>query len=226
MGPLGVGVSVVAAAALFGASAGVQWAREQRYPLPTVSRETMYLTSPRAIGHLTKGFNALAADLYWIRTIQYFGGIRLGLAEPHGDQAPFDSRSSLKAGQDRYELLYPMLDLTTSLDPLFNIAYRFGAVFLAEPFPGGAGRPDLAISLLEKGLRARADKWEYMWDIGFVHYWWREDYQTAAPGRHDAGRRGRSPAVQGDVGVDPRVGRGRVPAPRRGAQARAASGTR
>ena len=36
---------------------------------------------------------------------------------------------------DDYPLLYPLLDLTTTLDPRFNIAYRFGAVFLAEPYP-------------------------------------------------------------------------------------------
>jgi tetratricopeptide (TPR) repeat protein len=69
--------------------------------------------------------------------------------------------------------------VTTSLDPRFNIAYRFGAIFLAEPAPGGAGRPDLAIALLEKGLRERPDKWEYMQDIGFVYYWWQRDYQKA-----------------------------------------------
>jgi hypothetical protein len=79
-----------------------------------------------------------------------------------------------------FSLLYPLLDLTTSLDPRFNIAYRFGAIFLAEPYPGGAGRPDLAIALLEKGLRERPDKWEYMQDIGFVHYWWVRDYPAAA----------------------------------------------
>jgi tetratricopeptide (TPR) repeat protein len=73
-----------------------------------------------------------------------------------------------------------MLDLATTLDPLFNVAYRFGAIFLAEPYPGGAGRPDLAIELLEKGLRARPDKWEYMQDAGFVNYWWRQDYKAAA----------------------------------------------
>jgi hypothetical protein len=70
--------------------------------------------------------------------------------------------------------------LTTSLDPRFNIAYRFGAIFLAEPYPGGAGRPDLAVALLEKGLRERPDKWEYMQDIGFVYYWWIRDYRVAA----------------------------------------------
>ena len=38
-------------------------------------------------------------------------------------------------------LLYPLLDLTTTLDPLFNIAYRFGAIFLAEPYPAGPAGP-------------------------------------------------------------------------------------
>src|SRR5204863_1434934 len=79
-----------------------------------------------------------------------------------------------------YASLYPLLDITTSLDPRFSVAYRFGAVFLAEPYPGGAGRPDLAVALLEKGLRARPDKWEYMEDIGFVNYWYAHDYAAAA----------------------------------------------
>ena len=82
--------------------------------------------------------------------------------------------------EDEYALLYPLLDITTTLDPRFNIAYRFGAVFLAESFPRGPGRPDLAIALLQKGLRERPDKWEYMEDIGFVHYWYVHDYGSAA----------------------------------------------
>src|SRR5262249_30898063 len=47
-------------------------------------------------------------------------------------------------------------------------------------YPRGPGRPDLAIALLEKGLRAQPDKWEYMEDIGFVHYWYRHDYREAS----------------------------------------------
>jgi hypothetical protein len=76
--------------------------------------------------------------------------------------------------------LYPLLDITTTLDPRFNIAYRFGAVFLAEAYPRGPGRPDLAVALLQKGLRVRPDKWEYLQDIGFVHYWYLHDYAAAA----------------------------------------------
>src|SRR5436190_507462 len=64
-----------------------------------------------------------------------------------------------------YALLYPLLDLTTTLDPYFSIAYRFGAIYMGEAYPGGPGRPDLAVALLKKGLAAQPDKWQYMMDL-------------------------------------------------------------
>jgi hypothetical protein len=76
--------------------------------------------------------------------------------------------------------LYTLLDITTTLDPSFSIAYRFGAIFLAEAYPAGAGRVDLAVKLLEKGIAARPDKWEYMQDVGFVYYWYAHDYRQAS----------------------------------------------
>lgn len=163
------------AALLLGGAAAVQAAREQRFPPPPPSEDSLYVTSGTALRRLTVGYSALAADLYWIRAIQYYGGVKLRLQK----EAPPPAQAG-GAPREAYPLLYPLLDLTTSLDPRFNIAYRFGSIFLAEPYPGGAGRPDLAIRLLEKGLAARPDKWEYMQDIGFVHYWWRHDYAAAA----------------------------------------------
>ena len=44
----------------------------------------------------------------------------------------------------------------------------------------GPGRPDLAVKLLLKGLGAQPTKWEYMQDIGFVHFWAMQDYKGAA----------------------------------------------
>jgi tetratricopeptide (TPR) repeat protein len=108
-------------------------------------------------------YDTLLADIYWIRAIQHYGGER---------QKPRYAR--------RYELLYPMLDLATTLDPRFNIAYRFGAIFLSEPLPGGAGRPDQAIALLKKGLVSNPGKADYYHDIGFIYYWHLGDYQQAA----------------------------------------------
>jgi len=172
-GPLVGTAFALLAAVLMSAAAYLAHVREARYPLREADDETLYVTSGTAARRLSFGFNTLAADLYWIRAIQYYGGMKLRSGDVAGG-AP-----GVRQAPD-YKLLYPLLDLTTSLDPGFNIAYRFGSIFLAEPVPRGAGRPDLAIALLEKGLKARPDKWEYMQDIGFVHYWWTHDYKAAS----------------------------------------------
>jgi hypothetical protein len=164
---------VLVAGALLAAAAALQRVREEEYPSTAIADASLYITSGSTLRRMTAGYNALAADLYWIRAIQYYGDINL---KPHAAPVLVPSRG---APAD-YQLLYPLLDLTTSLDPRFNIAYRFGSIFLAEAPPGGAGRPDLAVALLEKGLRERPDKWEYMQDIGFVYYWWLRDFHTAA----------------------------------------------
>ena len=90
-----------------------------------------------------------------------------------------------------YELLFPLLDLTTTLDPYFSIAYRFGAIFLSEASPGGPGRPDQAIALLQKGVAAQPGKWQYLHDIAFVYYWHFRDFDDrgdVVPARVGASR--------------------------------------
>lgn len=168
--------TVVAAIVLLGAAGGVQAARERAFPPADAQDDFIYISSPETLRRLTVGFNALAADVYWIRAIQYYGGTkrRLEGAPPEPEAPP------LIADTSDYSHLYELLDITTSLDPRFDIAYRFGAVFLAETYPSGPGRPDLAMKLLQKGLRARPDKWQYMQDIGFVYYWYLGDYLRAA----------------------------------------------
>jgi hypothetical protein len=79
-----------------------------------------------------------------------------------------------------YDLLFPMLDLVTTLDPRFRVAYRFGAYFLSEAPPGGPDRPDLAVKLLENGMQRAPERWEYPHDIGFIYYWHARDYAAAA----------------------------------------------
>jgi hypothetical protein len=142
----------------------LQVARDRMWPRnrPAV-QQILYVRSPEALKRIVLGFDALAADVYWIRAIQHYGGQRLEAA-----------------GARRYELLYPLLDVTTSLDPYFNIAYRFGAIFLSETYPGGPGRPDQAIALLRKGIAAQPGKWQYYHDIAFVHYWSLHDPIAAA----------------------------------------------
>ena len=128
-----------------------------------VSTNLLYVRSPQVIGRSTLSFHALVADIYWIRAVQHYGGTKLS-NQPN----------------KQYDVLYPLLDLTTSLDPYFDVVYKFGSVFLAEPYPSGAGRPDQAIALLQKGLRTRPDQWDLAQGVGFVYYWWLADYQNAA----------------------------------------------
>jgi hypothetical protein len=160
------GHPAVAAAAVvtLGVAVLLQVVRDRAYPRDV--RETgrlLYVRSGEAARRMALEFDALAADVYWIRALQLYGGERL------------------KAGGTRnYDLLYPLLDLATALDPYFTIAYRFGAIFLSEPYPGGPARPDQAVALLRKGVAAQPTRWQYYHDIAFVHYWHIRDYKSAA----------------------------------------------
>jgi tetratricopeptide (TPR) repeat protein len=155
-----------AAAVLCLGGAIVLHAAEDRWiQKPAVDRpELLYVASPAVARRAVLGYQAVAADVYWIRAIQHFGQERL---------SPPSHRRT-------YALLHPLLDLTTTLDPYFSIAYRFGAIFLGERYPDGPGRPDQAIALLQKGLAAQPQKWQYMQDVGFVYYWHLRDFKSAA----------------------------------------------
>lgn len=156
-------VAVVIVVTGIGLAAAALHARDARDPLPAPETRLLYLRSGRTADRLFLSFDAIAADVYWMRTIQHYGR---------------DVRSRRTTG--RFELLQPLLDLTTTLDPRFTVAYRFGAIFLAEPEPKGPGRPDQAIALLQKGLASNPMRWQYAHDIGFVHYWYTGDYRQAA----------------------------------------------
>ena len=156
---------ILAIVALVAAVVGLQMARDAMPPLPQPvdGGGLMYVRSPAAVTRIALGYDALAADLYWIRAIQHYGGTKLA------------------GGTNKsYDQLYPLLDLTTTLDPRFDIAYRFGAIFLSERPPDGPGRPDLAVALLRKGLEAQPNRWQFAQDIAFVYYWWVHDYMQAA----------------------------------------------
>ena len=171
-------VAAVAAVLVLGGLSVWLQAERDRLPLPISGEEALYL-SQRATGRIVFTHRALAADLYWIRAVQHFGGHSRVALQRATD--PLEPPAALAAEPPvSYDLLYPLLDITTTLDPRFNIAYRFGAVFLSEPYPHGPGRPDLAIALLEKGLKASPEKWQYWQDIGFVYYWNVHDYLKAS----------------------------------------------
>jgi tetratricopeptide (TPR) repeat protein len=107
------------------------------------------------------GYNGLLADIYWTRAVQYFGWKH-------------------KHHSSQYPLLYPLLDITTQLDPHLIVAYRFGATFLAQEPPDGAGEPELAVQLIDSGIKANPDEWHLYYDLGFVYAMNMGNYAAAA----------------------------------------------
>ena len=170
-----VGPAYVAIALLMAAAVALQVVRDRGWKPYEPESSVMWLRSGPVAERAALSFDDIVADGYWIRAVVYYGGRR---------------RAETKRS---YDLLYPLLDLVTSLDPHFKAAYRFGALFLSEPPPGGPGRADQAIALLERAVERDGD-WEYYEDIGFVHYWWRHDYKTAAEWFKRAGEQPGAPS--------------------------------
>jgi len=153
---LGAALMLVVAIAL-------QVVRDRNWTPFRPAASVMWLQAGPIARRLALGYDNLLADIYWMRAVVYYGSVRLA-----------------SAADRNYDLLYPMLDMVTTLDPDFKVAYRFGAIFLTEAYPSGPGRPDQAIDLLQRGAAQDPKAWEYIHDIGFVYYWWLGDYPQAA----------------------------------------------
>ncbi|HZC65037.1 MAG TPA: hypothetical protein VE545_00570, partial [Candidatus Dormibacteraeota bacterium] len=60
---------------------------------------------------------------------------------------------------------------------------------LSEAKPGGAGRPDQAVALLQRGIQENPDYWRFYEDLGFVYYMDAKDYTKAAQAFEEGSRR-------------------------------------
>ena len=123
--------------------------------------DVLYIPSAKVLKRMSLGYNGLLADIYWTRAVQYFGARHWRHARD-------------------YDLLFPLLDITTQLDPHLLVAYRFGATFLAQEPPDGAGQPEKAVELIERGIKDNPDEWRLYFDLGFVYSMDLGDYQAAA----------------------------------------------
>mgnify|MGYP005809838485 CR=1 FL=1 len=124
-------------------------------------KEVLYVPSARVLKGMSLGYSGLLADIYWTRVVQYFGAHHY-------------------ASDSEYELLAPLLDITTELDPHLLVAYQFGGIFLSQPPPQGAGNPDQAARLVERGIHYNPADWRLYYILGFIHYWERQDYAAAS----------------------------------------------
>jgi tetratricopeptide (TPR) repeat protein len=131
----------------------------QRNILEKQSDELLIQSGP-LLKRLSLGYDALLGDLYWTRAVQYYG-------------------AKLPTSDRDFHLLAPLLNVATTLDPNLIPAYHFGAFFLSEK-QGGAGRPDLAVDLVKKGIAANPNNTQISADLGFLYYMRLKDYQKAA----------------------------------------------
>ncbi len=123
--------------------------------------EVLYISSPQVLKRMSLGYDGLLADIYWTRAVQYFGN------KHHN-------------GAEHYNLLAPLLEITTTLDPHLLVAYDFGTSFLSPAPPNGAGMPQRAVELAEFGIRNNPDEWRLYYNLGFIYYMDLKDYAHAA----------------------------------------------
>jgi len=124
-------------------------------------QDEVLLRSGKMMKLLSLEYAPLMADIYWTRVVQYYG-------------------SKGERREQNLDGLWPLLDLSTTLDPNLIPAYRFGSTFLAEARPVGAGSPDRAIELIERGIRANPEYWRLYQDLGNIYYFSLRDNEKAA----------------------------------------------
>lgn len=140
----------------------------EAHPAPDLSArfetEELYVT-PGAARRMSLGFNAIVADWYWLRTLQYVGR---KLVNNQGGDINIDDLGSLRIKQ-----LVPLLDHAVALDPQFIAVYEYGAMVLP------AVDADAALRLLRKGIEENPQEWRLHHYLGYIH-WQRGQFHEAS----------------------------------------------
>jgi hypothetical protein len=167
--------ALVAVPLLFAAIVWLQTRIDAETATIAAQKDELLLRSGPLLKKLSLGYDSLLADIYWTRAVQYYG-------------------SKVGNAGEKFELLWPLLDITTTLDPKLMIAYRFGAIFLSEPGLG-ANRADLAVELLKRGVAANPDDWQLDSDLAFLYYWHLKNYPEASAAYLEASKKKDAPVL-------------------------------
>ncbi len=118
----------------------------------TLSERVLFYLPPGGyVKSAMLGFDAVAADLLWAYTVVSFG------------------EDFVK--NRNYKWLYRPLDVITTLDPLFEEAYRYGGILLSIQ----TQQVDKSILLLEKGIKNLPDDWRLYFILGFNYAYYKND---------------------------------------------------
>ena len=154
-------VALAAIPVALGALYPVQNRIDARLHTVQQEREELVLRSGRVLKRMSLGYETLLANIYWTRAVQYYGG-------------------KIRDRDPNFQLLWPLLDVTVTLDPHLLVAYKAGAIFLSESPPRGAGQPQLAVDFIRRGIANNPGEWRLWADLGFIYYWDMQDYEQAA----------------------------------------------
>ena len=165
---------ITIAAGLFVAALISHWNDQRPHNASSqFAEEQLYLNGP-SMKRLTLSFNGIAADWYWMRSLQYVGGKIVNYEDTHAGKFDLNDLSSLDL-----RLLPSLLRMATTLDPQFLEPYYYGALVL----------PDIdgneAIALLKRGIAANPNQWRLYQHLGYI-YWQQHDYERASE-VYDAG---------------------------------------
>ena len=140
-------VFVALAAATTFAASRLHVAQERPYDIDAVPR-----AGPLAF--LFLGNRTLAADVNWLRAVQYIGEVR-------GNERGWDK-------------LFPLVDAVTDLDPKHGYAYQVAGAILSS-----VGRIDESNRILEKGTRAVPDRYILPYHRAFNAFYYQDDWKEA-----------------------------------------------
>jgi len=129
---------------------------------PNAIDESLYLDGKTA-RRISLGFHGLAADWYWMRSLQYVGRKVI-----NDNDVPIDNLGLLNL-----KLLAPLLDTATTLDPEFLDPYEYAAIVLP------AINVNDAIRITKKGIDANPNAWRLYHHLGYI-YWQQRDYEAAS----------------------------------------------
>ncbi len=151
----GLWLGLAMTACLLGGAAWIETAARPRLDRIR-EEELLYYPSGFMVRQAALGYENAAADIAWLRGIQYYGEHRLT------DQ--------------KYDLIGHVMDIVTDLDPAFVQPYVFGAFVLGQELK----QPERGLELLTRGMRANPENWRLAFEAGFLHYVCRRDYAAAA----------------------------------------------
>lgn len=148
-------LALVVVLGLVQAAALGRWLDAHRRPEdPFAAYEELYV-GPGTARRMSLAFNGLAADWYWLRSLQYVGR----KVQAYRGAFTLDDMSDLNIRN-----LGPLLEQSTALDPQFMAAYEFGAVVLP------AIDREAAVRLVERGIRENPREWRLYHHLGYIHW--------------------------------------------------------